>query len=225
MDKEINSALWRFIRRDTSVSAFEAWVYAHEAALSTALGAELHFKLLEMNYADRNQVEDMREQLEAQLRPALTCECPAVADEDVIPMGGNGRDGRFFASVNESAKPAEDLWWLWLGRCQTCRTDWLIAQEERIHDDFFVVRVTPETADAIRNVAHWPQRWLTYEGVLRTGRTLSRPCRFLDYMAPSLLWTVEDIRRGRPDITVAEMADLMGVEESHVKYILKYQYS
>lgn len=223
MDKEINSALWRFIRRDTSVSAFEAWVYAHEAALSTALGPELHFRLLEMNYADRNQVEDMREQLEAHLRPALTCECLAVADEDVIPMGGSGRDGRFFASVNESAKPAEDLWWLWLGRCQTCHTDWLIAQEERIYDDFFVVRLTPETANSIRNDAQWPQRWLTYEGVLRTGRALSRPCRFLDYMAPSLLWTVEDLRRARPDITTADMADLLGIDDSHVKDILKYQ--
>ncbi|MFP1131879.1 hypothetical protein [Asticcacaulis sp. W401b] len=72
MDEEINSALWRFIRRDTSVPAFEALVYAHEAALSTALGPELHFRLLEMNYADRNQAEDMREQVEAHLRPALT---------------------------------------------------------------------------------------------------------------------------------------------------------
>lgn len=125
--------------------------------------------------------------------------------------------------MNESAKPAEDLWWLWLGRCQTCHTDWLITQEERIYDDFFVVRLTPQTADSIRNDAQWPQRWLTYEGVLRTGRALSRPCRFLDYMAPSLLWTVEDLRRARPDITIADMADLLGIDDSHVKDILKYQ--
>ncbi|WP_298327337.1 hypothetical protein [Asticcacaulis sp.] len=225
MDKEINSALWNFIRRDTSVAKFEAWVYAHEAALSVALGAELHFRLIEMNYADRYQVEDMRQQLEAHLRPALMCECPAVADEDVIAMGGNGRDGRFFASVSECAMPGDDLWWLWLGKCQTCHTDWLIAQEERIYDDFFVARLTSEQADLIRNNGQWPQRWLTYEDVLRTGRALSRPCRFVEYIAPSLLWTVEELRRARPDITVAEMSEFLGIEESHVKDILKYQRS
>ncbi|ADU14995.1 hypothetical protein Astex_3362 [Asticcacaulis excentricus CB 48] len=62
-----------------------------------------------MNYTSHNQVEDMHEQLEAHLRPPLTCECLAVADEDVTPMQGSGRDERLFASVNESANLGGDL--------------------------------------------------------------------------------------------------------------------
>ncbi|UDF05486.1 hypothetical protein [Asticcacaulis sp. AND118] len=221
MDRAIRQALWRFVRCDTTTTDFEAWVYAYEATLLTELGVDLHLALLEMNYADRNQVERMRERLEGLLRPALACECEAVADEDVIPMGMERRDERFFATVDEAARHGGKAWWLWLGKCKACGDHWLIAQEERIYDDYFVDRLSDEDAAHILADKQWPAKYLTYEDVLRTGRVRSKPCRFVDRMANSLVWTVQELRRDRPEIDEREMADLLGIDALHAKELLK----
>lgn len=213
----ISENLWRFVRRDMAVSTFEAWVYAHEADLQGELGPDLHFALLEMNYADRYQVEEMRTRLEAILRMKLSCECLSLRDKDVIPMGGEGRDERFLSTVDEVARHGGDVWWLWLGRCRDCRQYWLIAQEERIYDDFLITRYSATQGDEIAAQHTWPPVFLTYEAVLKACRELSTPCRFMDWDAKSLQWTVQDLCRARPEIKEAEISDLLGIDIQHVR--------
>ena len=91
-----------------------------------------------------------------------------------------------------------------------------MAQEERIYDDHLLVKLSRACADAILDIGKWPETFQTYESVLKIARQLSHPGRFLDSMAGSLLWTVEDLRRDRPAITEAEMAYLLGISRCHV---------
>lgn len=97
----------------------------------------------------------------------------------------------------------------------------MIAQEERIFDEHFLRRLTVDEATRISVNAEWPVEFLSYERVLKTGHALRiRPCIFLERLAPSLIWTAEDLRKERPEISVKEIAHLLGVTVTQAKRLL-----
>lgn len=136
-------------------------------------------------------------------------------------MGGNGLDERVFATVKNVRDYGEDAWWLHLSQCHVCGQYWMIAQEERIFDEHFLRRLDADVSNRILTENTWPSEFLTYEQVLETGHALgARPCVFLDQVAGSLVWTVEDLKRTRPDISVERIAHLLGVPVAQAERIL-----
>ena len=211
--------LWQFLRHDMPVGDFERWLYA-EAGLESLLGEALHFELISTDFTNRDDVFLVSQKLEALLRTSLACECITLKDRDVVPMGCDGRDKRFFASVETVRKHGGDQWWLSLDRCGTCGQNWMIATEERIYDDYFIRRLDTETAGQVLNNGVWPDDFMTYEKVLEEGLKLSKACRFHDPMAGSLVWTAQDLKAARPDITTAEISELLGTDVEHVESLL-----
>lgn len=212
--------LWTFVRGDLAIPEFETWLYAHEE-LEKALGSALHFELISTDYRNRDNVFAVREKLHAVLRKTLKCECLSFSDLAVVPMGCDGLDERFFASIDEVQRYGRDLWWLHLSRCRVCGQNWMIAQEERIYDDYFLKRLTAEEASQIVNYDKWPNDFLTYEKVLKVGHKLSKACRFYDPMSHALVYTIQELRRDRPDITTAEIAVLIGVTIEHAEALIQ----
>ncbi|MDO7841146.1 hypothetical protein [Sphingomonas immobilis] len=97
----------------------------------------------------------------------------------------------------------------------------MIAQEERIFDEYFLRRLSVDEADRIFVNAEWPVEFLSYERVLKTGHALRiRPCIFLERLSPSLVWTAEDLRKERPDISVEEISLLLGVTATQAGRLL-----
>lgn len=136
-------------------------------------------------------------------------------------MGGDGLDERVFATVENVVDHGGEAWWLHLSQCRACGQNWMIAQEERIFDEHFLRRLTVDESNRISVNAEWPVEFITYERVLMTGHALRiRPCTFLDRLSPSLVWTVEDLRTERPDISVEEIALLLGVTATQAKRLL-----
>lgn len=150
-----------------------------------------------------------------------TCICATLGDLAVVPMGGDGLDERFFATVESILGHGGEQWWLHLARCAACGQDWMLAQEERIYDDHFVKRLSREQAEAILGGGAWPPDFLTYEAVLRIGQARSSPCHFLDPRAGSLLWAVEDLQKARPGIGSDEIAELLGIADSHAARLMR----
>lgn len=171
MSPEAKDTMWRFLRGDLSTADFEAWFYQHEAELLEPLGEALHFDLLSMNFADDQALDAVRIRLRHLMRPALTCECPTLKDEDVIPVGGtDGLDQRFFATVDKVRAPGKYVSWVWLGKCRACEQYWVIAQESDHYDVHFIDRITSETVVSIVVNNHWPEPYQTYEGLIKLGR-------------------------------------------------------
>ena len=96
----------------------------------------------------------------------------------------------------------------------------MIAQEERIFDEYFLRRISKEAAEGIL-ADTWPDEFITYERVLNIGHTFAIPCVFLDAMSGSLIWSAEDLRKARPEITVDEIARLLGVTPKNAKRLLQ----
>lgn len=146
------------------------------------------------------------------------CYCASLPDLAAVPMGGDGLDERVFATVENVLDHDGDAWWLHLSQCRACGQYWMIAQEERIFDEHFLRQLTVDEANRISVNAEWPVEFLSYERVLKTGHALRiRPCVFLERLSPSLVWTAEDLRRERPDISVEEIALLLGVSSTQAK--------
>ena len=153
---------------------------------------------------------NMSEELQA--RP--DCCCKSLPDLAVVPMGGDGLDERVFASLDQILAHGGDQWWLYISSCQVCSQSWMIAQDERIYDNFYLRRLSPSVCREIVENAHWPDEFLTYEQVLRLGRTMSRPVTFLDPRSPALVCTAEDLRRERARISLEEISYLLAIPVS-----------
>lgn len=148
------------------------------------------------------------------------CICATLPDLAHVPMGGDGLDEKLLATMEMVAPHGGDQWWLYLGKCSACGQDWLVAEDSRIFDEHFLQRLTPTEAAAITTTQTWPETFLSYERVLRIGNTLTEPCRFFDSMAYSLIWTAEDLRKARPEITPVEIGALLGVSAAHAQRLL-----
>lgn len=217
--------LWAFVRGDEDPLEFEKWFLAEEG-LEPVLGSELHWALTSSSYHDRETVWKLRRRLLDALSQFNVCECPTLRHLDHVPMGGEvDSDGKFrsdhvFETIKEIVKYGPTKWWLDIRRCQACLTNWLVAQEERIYDEWFMQRVdraTVENAEA----GLWPDRFSSYEDVLSVGRELSSAGVFLDGNAASLQWTVEDLLGDRPDITAEEVGPLIGISPHHADRLMR----
>ena len=64
------------------------------------------------------------------------------------------------------------------------------------------------------NLCRWPPDFDQYETLLRLGRAAGHTVRWADPVnGSSLEWTIADLARQRPGISVAELAELLDLDE------------
>jgi len=209
---EQHSWLWAFARGDAPGAEFERW-FLDQEGLEAALGDELHWELQSGDYRDKDTVWLMRKALREALAAQASCECLATRDVTAVAMGSD-EARTVFETLDRVVTYGPEKWWLYLSKCRTCGTIWLIAQDERIYDEFYLAR-TDEAALTDALSGKWPDRFRTYESVLAIGRELNHPPQFLDPMSNALLATIEDLFEERPGISVREIGHLLGLTDEH----------
>lgn len=212
------SQLWAFVRGETAPKTFEQWIF-DQADLEDPLGA-LHWELLSADYSDRDAVWHLRQALGSALDRYRLCGCPRVRDLSALDMGTDPFVQTVVATLDEVVGSQPETWWRYISRCRCCGTNWLVAQEERIYDAFFMLRVSDDVVDRAQ-AGEWPERFSTFEDVLSLGRQVSRPCRFLNAFDSGLIWTAEDLLLQRPAIQAAEIAHLLGLTEPHATALMR----
>ena len=135
------------------------------------------------------------------------CHCSTLGDFAVVAMGDSeGGDVRVLATFECIADHGGDQWWLYVSRCSVCGTDWMIAQEEQIHDNFYLKRLLPETMRAIVEQGQWPVDFLQFEDVIKLGPDNHKFAQFLD--PNDLTDTVKELMEARSEISAAEISYL-----------------
>ena len=188
--------------------------------LEEPLGEALHFELLSSAYSDRDKVWNLRKSLDGVLTPLRRCECPTIRNLSAVPMGGDFYFEKVFEPLEEVVSYGPDKWWLYISRCKVCDTNWLVAQDERIYDDFFMRRLADAEVERAKT-GQWPKQFQSYEDVLSVGRAISDPPRFFDPMAASLVWTVEDLLHERQGIKTQEVAHVLGISDKHAERLVE----
>ena len=212
-------ALWKFVRDDLGVREFESWLY-DETALETAFDDVAYLALIGCDFRNKDDTSKIKASIRAALEPKENCRCSAVRNLDNIEMGGDFFFEKFFATLTKFVSPQTEQWWLYISRCDVCATNWLIAQEERIHDQFYVERISDQVArDATEG--NWPDRFQTYADVLETGVKLNvSQCTFLDPMSGALQVTVEELLQTVPKISAEEVGTKLGIAPDHAKLLM-----
>ncbi len=96
----------------------------------------------------------------------------------------------------------------------------MVAQDERIYDNFYLRRIGRDQLREILDFNWWPEDFLTYERVLALGKATGRYWRFVDPRCPSLVETAEDLRKERPEISVQEIANLLAMPVAQAASLL-----
>jgi len=139
------------------------------------------------------------------------CRCSELPETGVIDMCDTASTFDHFDRIKERGDP---FWWLYAARCASCKTEWLVAQEERQNDVILVRRLTQGELSRILQEDRWPPDFDQYETLLRLGRAAGHTVRWADPVnGSSLEWTIADLARQRPGISVAELAELLDLDE------------
>lgn len=141
------------------------------------------------------------------MNASSSCYCPELGDLEVIGMGDpDGLDDRVLATLNRVRDHGGEQWWLYASTCSACGQHWMIAQDERIHDNYVLKRVEPAVMARIVQASDWPEDFVLFERVLRLEREAGKIAHFLNPRSPALIETVADLRRERPNISVEDIA-------------------
>ena len=88
-----------------------------------------------------------------------------------------------------------------------------MGQESRQNDVYCLYRLDRDAIQEILTNNHWPPVFERYEDLLRAGLEAGKQVRFFDPMnAKSLRWTMADVAKARPGITVAELSELFNLD-------------
>ena len=150
------------------------------------------------------------------------CCCVELDDLAVIGMGDpDGLDDRVFSTFDRVREHGGVQWWLYASTCGACGQSWMIAQDERIHDNFVLKRIEPAVLHRIVYASDWPGDFLHYEQVLRLERQSGKVARFLNPRSPALVETVSDLRRERPDISIEDVALVLAIPTESAARLLR----
>ncbi|WP_260598314.1 hypothetical protein [Sphingomonas endolithica] len=133
----------------------------------------------------------------------------------------DGLDGRVFATLNRVREHGGEQWWLYASTCSACGQNWMIAQDERIHDNFVLKRVEPADMERIVQTSEWPGDFLHYGEVLRIEREFGKVAHFADPRSPALVDTIHDLRRERPDISIEDIAFALAISAESTERLLR----
>jgi hypothetical protein len=147
-----------------------------------------------------------------------SCECSALGDFAVVGMGSDGRDERIFATLERVADHGAHAWWLYASRCSACGQDWMVAQEERIHDNFYLKRLSGAEMKMIEERNEWPPDFVRFEDVIKLGPDHKQVARFFD--TNDLTDTVKELMEARSDISASEIAYLFVLSEREAKRLM-----
>ena len=97
----------------------------------------------------------------------------------------------------------------------------MIAQDERIHDNFLLKRVNATVMERIVQASDWPNDFVRFEQVLRLERESGKVASFLNPRDPALVYTVADLRRERPDISIEDVAFVLAISKESAAHLMR----
>jgi hypothetical protein len=210
---------WKFVRKDISPKEFENWIYSNPH-FESFFGKELYFQLISKNYNNKEELFVIKESLKKfLLKFEYQCACIKMPDNYIIGMGSD--EDEYLNTFEEIKKRGNPFWWLYLSNCTVCNTYWLIAQEEKINDDYCLKRLDLDEVSEIINLNKWPNVFDHYENLLKLEKEFGHSVRFIDPLCSSLKETTFDLLNERPSITAIEISDLLNVEMEHAKILLE----
>lgn len=199
----ILETVWRFARGDMPASEFEDWLYAHAQA-ELQLGEDAYLEAISLDYRNTRQVAEFRSKLGRCLPRTSECRCEAIPDWGLVTLGRWTSEG--FEHIEQQEHTP---YWLQAMICKTCKTHWIVGQDNIIYDVWIVVRATCRDISRIK----------TYRGLLSQA---IRSGAMVGYEHPmqsvELPWAIKELAQETPGISVTEMTALLPADREVVMH-------
>ncbi|MCC7025921.1 MAG: hypothetical protein IT265_03120 [Saprospiraceae bacterium] len=219
MTNDSINKFWALFRFKISIREFEKWVYSN-ANLETELGSENYLELISLNFKDKGDEGIIRNLIETIIKDLeYKCSCVKLSSIDTIGMGLDQDD--FIGTFEQIKERGSKYWWLYMSKCKICKTYWLIAQEERHNDDFHLLKLNKEQISNILYNNVWPNEFDNYEDLLILSKNAGHSVRFMDPLNSSMIYTVTELAKNRPNINTKEISELLNIELEVANQIAK----
>lgn len=205
--------IWRFIRGDLKESIFEDYIY-NDSSLNKYLGESLYLEVISNDYNDKNSTYNLKLKLKQymnELKP-LSCKCIQFKDLEVLTM--NAESCELISTLIKVIDRGMPYWWLSLQKCNQCMEYWLLAQEERINDNFILKRLSKDIVEKVIDNKEWPDLFNDYADLLKIGNEESKCFTFVEPLkSPSIFYTIVDLAKCQPKISVSELSKLLNLNK------------
>lgn len=215
--------IWEFIRGDLPVADFENWLYTN-SGLEHVFGEDFYLEVISANFKNNNDIYILKARLGEFLRQKfpLDCECITLPDMAITYMGDEHEE-HIWKSLEKVKVYGEPRWWLALYQCKKCVQYWLIAQESQQNDIHCYRRIEEAEAEKIIHNKKWPKHFGTLEELLIIGRVNNQSGKFINFLAPSLVHFIEELRWNRPGRGIGEIAILLNIDENTLLRLLEQE--
>jgi hypothetical protein len=201
---------------------FDKWFFSQKD-FEYIFGKDFFLEFALMGSTNHYDIEKKRLMIERKIRDLslISCECVALADLCYL-SAGTEESSNVLSRLKEIKSYGEDKYWLYLYECDVCKQSWLVALEMRIDDVYYLKRLNNEEKEAIINFNEWPNYFFSYAEVLKNApKLLPSRARFIDpYNSVSLLITLEILLKENNNISIQEIAELLGINLEVTKLIL-----
>jgi hypothetical protein len=205
----IEKTLWSYVRGNMDDAAFEAWANG-TSDLEQELGKADYAKIVALDYhnPDAESPRGTVWEIVARRFPR-DCRCNELHSLAVIDMGDHEDVFRTLVLVRKRGPPH---WWLSADSCNDCGQTWLVACESRINDVYIMRLLDDQATDQLLEKGVWPDEFDRFERLLEIGLEAGRRWQYVDLDdSPSLLWTIADLARERPNIPLTKIASLLNL--------------
>ena len=210
MTNDTLSKFWSFNRLKINIEEFESWIYSN-SELEAELGSEKYLELVSLNFKSKIDGEKIRTIVEEILNQIeYSCSCVKLYSIDIIGMGSDQQS--FMDSFKQTKERGGKYWWLYMSQCNICKTNWLIALEERQNDVFLLLKLNQEQVTQIIDQNIWPTEFDEYENLLKLSKEAGHKVRFVDPLNSSMVDTIIDLVKNRPNINSKEIANLLSIK-------------
>lgn len=210
MKIETIEKLWSFYRHKIDIYDFEKWIYLNND-LEIEIGNEKYLELISLSYKNKNDYGKIVKIVKSIIENYdYKCSCVKLYSRDIIGMGSE--DEIFMDKFIHIKDRGQDYWWLYLSQCTVCNKYWLVAQEERHNDDYHLLKLTTDEAKNILENDNWPHEFDKYENLLILSKNAGHSVRFVDPLNSSMVYTVIDLAKNKPNINVIEIAELLNID-------------
>jgi len=131
-----------------------------------------------------------------------------------------GHHEETFATLEEVSREQRPRWWISAELCRECGQGWLVGADEMHNDVYCMRKLEASEMDGIRQ-DRWPSDFHQYETLLRLGKGAGHSVRYVDPLRDSPLTRVmTQLAEDRPGISIAEIADLLALDEAAALAVL-----
>jgi hypothetical protein len=182
---EIEKAMWKYVRGDSSTGSFKEWIHSYESLLQENLDKGLFHDLANSTFSKKREIDRLKTRMTLWLDslPGPKCKCRAWRSHQRISIQFDTAD---ILEDDFIRLASTELHSLEVAQCKVCGQNWYVRTDDDI-ENFYFERISKLDSEKIIQFDSWPTHYKdidklkVFEGKRFHGLGLERHWQVLKY--------------------------------------------